>query len=91
MAFLTVDCFSEVLHMSVNLNVILPQNINIINPVNGGHFKPPYPVLYLLHGYNGDHTVWARRTSVKRYAADKGIIVIMPGAHMSFYSDMENG
>ena len=42
MAFLTVDCFSEVLHMSVNLNVILPQNINIINPVNGGHFKPPY-------------------------------------------------
>ena len=91
MAFLTVDCFSEVLHMSVNLNVILPQNINIINPVNGGHFTPPYPVLYLLHGYNGDHTVWARRTSVERYASDKGIIVIMPAAHLSFYSDMEIG
>ena len=91
MAFLTVDCFSEVLHMSVNLSVIHPQNISIINPVNGGQFTPPYPVLYLLHGYNGDHTVWERRTSVERYASDKGIIVVMPAAHLSFYSDMAVG
>ena len=91
MAFLNVDCFSEVLHMSVNMNVILPQNIEIVNPVNGGHFTPPYPVLYLLHGYNGDHTVWARRTSVERYASDKGIAVIMPAAHLSFYTDMHMG
>lgn len=91
MAFLSVDCFSEVLHMSVNLNVILPQNISIDNPVNGGHFTPPYPVLYLLHGYNGDHTVWVRRTSVERYASDKGIVIIMPAAHLSFYTDMHVG
>ncbi len=91
MAFLTVNCFSEVLHMSVNLNVVLPQRLEIINPVNGGHFAPPYPMLYLLHGYNGDHTVWARRTSVERYAVERGIAVIMPSAHNSFYTDGDKG
>ncbi len=91
MAFLTVDCFSEVLGMSVSMNVILPQRMEIVNLVNGGHFTPPYPVLYLLHGYNGDHTVWERRTSVERYASDKGIVVVMPAAHLSFYADMGMG
>lgn len=91
MAFLTVDCFSEVLGMSVGLSVILPQRLNIVNPVNGGRFTPPYPVLYLLHGWNGDHTVWARRTSVERYASDKGMVVVMPAAHLSFYSDRTLG
>ena len=41
--------------MSVNMSVILPQRLDIPNSVNGGSFTPPYPVLYLLHGYNGDH------------------------------------
>lgn len=91
MAFLNVDCFSEVLHMSISMNVILPQRLEVPNPVNGGHFEPPYPVLYLLHGYNGDHTVWERRTSVERYASDKGIVVVMPSAHLSFYTDMKTG
>ncbi len=91
MAFLTVDCFSEVLGMSIGLSVILPQRLHTVNPVNGGHFTPPYPVLYLLHGWNGDHTVWARRTSVERYASDKGVVVVMPAAHLSFYSDRTLG
>lgn len=91
MALLDVDCFSQVLGMSVNIRVILPQRLEIENPVNGGHFTPPYPVLYLLHGYNGDHTVWSRRTSVERYASDKGIAVVMPAAHLSFYTDMGAG
>jgi len=91
MAFLSVNCFSEVLGMSISMNVILPQNINIINYANGGNFEPPYPVLYLLHGWNGDHTVWERRTSIERYATGKGIIVIMPAVHLSFYADMKAG
>lgn len=91
MAFFTVNCFSEALHMSVSLNVVMPQKLTIDNPVNGGHATPPYPLLYLLHGYNGDHTVWARRTSVERYATERGIAVVMPAAHNSFYTDMDGG
>lgn len=91
MALFNVDCFSEVLGMSVSMTVILPQHMDRPNPVNGGHYQKPFPVLYLLHGYNGDHTVWERRTSVERYVSDKGIAVVMPAVHLSFYTDMKMG
>ncbi len=91
MALMNVNCFSEVLGMSVSMLVILPQYMERPNSVNGGHFHGPYPVLYLLHGYNGDHTVWERRTSIERYVADKGIAVVMPAVHLSFYTDMAMG
>ena len=38
MAFLQVDFFSETFGMSMNMNVILPQEIQVPNPVNGGRF-----------------------------------------------------
>ena len=91
MAFLQVDFFSETFGMSMNMNVILPQEIQVPNPVNGGRFPKPYPVMYLLHGWNGDHTVWERRTSIERYAAQTGIAIVMPAVHLSFYSDMACG
>ena len=76
--------------MSVNMSVILPQRLDIPNSVNGGSFTPPYPVLYLLHGYNGDHTVWARRTSVERYAADKGIAMVNIFTALKLYNIIYN-
>lgn len=91
MALFEVNAFSETLWMSVSMNVIIPQQMKVVNPVNGGHFEPPYPVLFLLHGWNGDHTVWLRRTSIDRYASEQGIAVIMPAAHLSFYTNMAAG
>lgn len=91
MALFNISCFSESLYMSVNLQVIMPQNLRSPVRMNGGHFDKPYPVLYLLHGYNGDHTVWTRRTSVERYAAERGIAIVMPAAHNSWYSDDSTG
>ena len=32
-----------------------------------------------------------RRTSIERYAAEKGIAVVMPGVHLSWYTDMKLG
>ena len=52
---------------------------------------PKYPTLYLLHGMSDDHTTWQRRTSIERYAAEKGIAVVMPTVHRSYYTDMANG
>ena len=43
------------------------------------------PVLYLLHGMGGNHSVWARRTSIERYVADLGIAVIMPSTDLLVY------
>jgi S-formylglutathione hydrolase FrmB len=50
-----------------------------------------YPTLYLLHGLSDDHTIWQRRTSIERYAANYELAVVMPAVHRSFYADMTTG
>jgi S-formylglutathione hydrolase FrmB len=45
----------------------------------------PFPVLYLLHGLSDDHTIWLRRTSIERYAADMNLMIIMPDGGRGFY------
>ena len=37
-----------------------------------------YKVLWLLHGTNGDHTDYLRKTNIERYAAQREIMVVMP-------------
>lgn len=80
MAFIQCDFFSQVLQLSVSMNVVLPQPI-----------RPSYPVLYLLHGMSDDHTIWMRRTSIERYADEYGLAVIMPAVGRSFYANMAIG
>ena len=50
-----------------------------------------WPTLWLLHGLSDDHTIWLRRTAIERYAEARGIAVVMPNAHRSFYCDMVAG
>ena len=38
-----------------------------------------------------DHTIWQRRTSIERYAAEKGLCVVMPTTHLGWYTDMYIG
>ena len=45
------------------------------------------PVLYLLHGMGGNHSVWERRTSIERYVANYGLAVIMPSTDLGWYTD----
>lgn len=53
----------------------------------GSTSAPAVPVLYLLHGLSDDCTIWERRTSIERYAAEQGIAVVMPEVRRSFYCD----
>lgn len=92
MALLTLNFYSEALGMQTQAMVILPQKsvagqIGISNTANGNAYK----CLYLLHGLSDDHTIWMRRTSIERYAAEYGICVVMPAAGRSFYCDMVHG
>jgi S-formylglutathione hydrolase FrmB len=80
MAFIQCDFFSNVLQLSVSMNVVLPQPI-----------RPSYPILYLLHGMSDDHTIWMRRTSIERYADEYGLAVVMPAVGRSYYTDMAIG
>lgn len=91
MALLHVNFFSEVLGMSMNMDVILPQRTQGQIGMKGNRRDEKYPVLYLLHGMSDDHTIWQRRTSIERYVSELGIAVVMPTVHLSFYTDMKYG
>ncbi|MEX0655003.1 MAG: alpha/beta hydrolase family protein [Phycisphaeraceae bacterium] len=92
MALITCDFFSDALGLNTSMNVILPQTtrrqIGMVGRADAGG---PHPTLWLLHGLSDDHTIWSRRTAIERYVADRGIAVVMPAVHRSFYTDMASG
>lgn len=92
MALMHCEFFSETLGLSVSLNAIIPQaagagQIGIASPGK----RTRYPALYLLHGLSDDHSIWCRRTSIERYAADYNLVIVMPEVHRSWYTDMAAG
>ena len=92
MALMDLKFYSEALGMQVECYVVIPQRsasgeIGIENKADVEKYK----CLYLLHGLSDDHTIWLRRTSIERYAAEYGICVVMPCGHRSFYTDMKYG
>lgn len=91
MALLHVDFFSDVLGMCAEMDVILPERTRGQIGMEGKRGEGKYPVLYLLHGMSDDHTIWQRRTSIERYAADYGIAVVMPSTQLGWYTDMHIG
>jgi len=46
-----------------------------------------YPVLYLLHGLYGDYKNWTDKTSVAKYLSGVDLIVVMPDADDSWYTN----
>lgn len=85
MALITLKFYSEALGMQTEVYVAMPQKssngeIGIENNAGDGKYK----CLYLLHGLSDDHTIWLRRTSIERYAADYGICVVCRVAEEAF-------
>jgi putative tributyrin esterase len=91
MALIRCDFFSEALELSTSMTVLLPQTAAGQIGVAGRPDDAPPPLLYLLHGLTDDDTAWTRFTSIERYAAAKGLAVVMPQVHRSFYADEVNG
>ena len=83
-----VHFFSESLGMHTSMNVILPQR-RLMNAQT--RRKRKYRTLYLLHGYSDDYSAWLRWSSIERYVEGMNLAVVMPSAHLSFYTDMEHG
>jgi len=82
MAFLELNYFSEELKSAVTVNVLLPEKEF---PTTG------CKTLYLLHGLSNNHSAWMRKTSIERYAEQRGLAVIMPNVGRSWYTDTANG
>ncbi len=91
MALMQAHFFSEALGVQVSVDVILPEEQMGIG-VRAGEKQERLPrVLYLLHGYSDDHTIWLRRTAVDRYAAGQNLAVVMPAVNHSFYTNEAHG
>lgn len=91
MALLHVDFFSVVLGMSMNMDVILPQQTWGQIGMEGRGAEGKCKTVYLLHGMSDDQTIWQRRTSIERYVSKLGIAVVMPTTHLAFYTDTSYG
>ena len=91
MALLHVDFFSEVLGQCMEMDVLLPEKTRGQIGAEGRADSGKCKTLYLLHGMSDNHTIWQRLTDVELYARELGIAVIMPKAHLSWYTDMWRG
>jgi S-formylglutathione hydrolase FrmB len=86
MAFLHIDHVPETVMVNLPLNIILP------DPGKMGTVPvSKRKVLYLLHGLSDDASAWQRYTAIESIAALYGLVVIMPSAGRSFYTDQPNG
>lgn len=90
MAFLELTAVSQTLHREVDFFVILPEDTTGMIGMESKDQRC-CPTLYLLHGMSDDHTIWLRRTSIERYAAERGLAVVMPTTDLGFYTDMAKG
>src|SRR5438477_4659092 len=68
------------------VNTTLPYNV-ILPPGYRASATTRYPVLYLLHGWDGHYTDWLTRTNVADYDVQYRMIIVMPEANDSWYVD----
>jgi putative tributyrin esterase len=86
MALIHLDHVPESVKVNLPLEIILP------DPGKMGALPvAKRQVLYLLHGLGDDASAWQRYTSIETLAAAYGLVVVMPSAGRSFYTDQPNG
>ncbi len=86
MALVRMDHVPESVGVNSPLYVILPDPGKI-----AGVPVAKRKVLYLLHGLSDDGSAWQRYTSIETLANAYGLVVVMPSAGRSFYTDQPNG
>ncbi|MPM70904.1 hypothetical protein SDC9_117865 [bioreactor metagenome] len=91
----TLKCYYSSFNVGfpVPFTAIIPQKKHVVcaaSPqIQKGSFKSSYPVLFLLHDETDSPTEWMKQTRLEKYANEKGIIIIMPEAKRSFYTEYE--
>lgn len=80
--FEVVQFKSNLIGKTLPYGVVLPPGYGLITSR-----RIRYPVLYLLHGWSGDHTSWPRQTALVQYAAEHQIIIVTPEGDNGWYTD----
>jgi len=76
----TIRFQSKLVNTTLPYNVILPSDYDTSKTTR-------YPVLYLLHGLTGHYSDWITRTNIADYALNYRMIIVMPEANDSWYTD----
>jgi S-formylglutathione hydrolase FrmB len=75
----TVTVYSPSMHIWVKNTVIVPEDTGM---------RETFPVVYLLHGYGGDHQSWIRiHPGLPELATRYGVIIVCPDGKNSWYWD----
>lgn len=64
-----------------------PRSATVVLPTGYDESGRRYPVLYLLHGHDGAHWNWAARTNLLAHTARTPVIVVLPDAANSWYTN----
>ena len=78
MAVMQIEYYSEALKMEW-ASVLYPDASRVEDPAD-----TDIPVLYLLHGMNGNHQSWLKRDYVERILRNTNLIVVPPILIMAF-------
>ena len=79
MAWLEMHMDSVKLGMGTTLNVLVPQYSEV--NYRGTDSKENFKVIYLLHGYVEDGSMWLRMTAIERLLRTKPVVVVMPDCY----------
>lgn len=82
----TFQLASRLVGRSMPYDVVLPPGYGLVTSRG-----TRYPVLYLLHGWNGHHDAWLRYSSLERYAAEHHLIIVTPEGENGWYTDGAGG
>lgn len=83
----TISIYSNAMHRDFKCVVIKPASYNMKPARHGG--KESFPVVYLLHGYDGWYSNWLIRVPLlKDYADQYNMMIVCPdGGKSSWYFD----
>ncbi|MBR1585679.1 MAG: hypothetical protein IJ662_09080 [Clostridia bacterium] len=87
MSLLRINFESQYLANNHEVYVILPDKPRDQTPAQFYRSGKKYKVLWLLHGTYGDQSDWVRKTNIELYAEEKDLVVVMPPALNSNYSN----
>jgi S-formylglutathione hydrolase FrmB len=77
----TITVFSGKMKKEIKNVLVLPKGYDESNP-------KPYPVVYLLHGYSGNHKSWIAMTpDLTEEASRYNLIIVCPDGKNSWYWD----
>lgn len=95
MAYLSLNFFSSTLNFRTEVKVVLPeypqQRMSAVDRRTAYDKSVKFPVVYLLHGFTGDHSDWFSMVPIERYAQEFGFAVVMPHGYNSWYLNEPSG